>query len=211
MTSRPSALLRLAAAVALAASLAGCVSLLPKQKPSPLYSFGATPVAATQTTPAGGARVGVYRAGGVFQREAAGDRILTVTGAQAAYIAQARWVGPAEVLFDAAVAGAFDASNRVRLIARGEPGRADYALRLDMRNFETRYADKDGAPTVVVRLRAVVIRQAQAGDAAERIFEAQVPAADNRIHAIVAAYDKALAQVLGDLMAWVEASASPRA
>lgn len=204
MTARVAALLRLAAAAALALSLGGCISLLPKSKPAQLYRFGTPTAAAPARTDA----VGVLRANGLFQREASSDRLLTLTGAKAAYIAQARWVAPAEVLFDEAVANAFDtASGHVRLVARGEPVRSDYALRLDVRNFETHY-DDGNSPSVLIRVRAVLTRDQSRQQVAEQIFEARVPAGQNRVTAIVAAYDKALAQVLTDLVAWTNSSAA---
>jgi len=192
---------RFAAAALLVLTLSGCISLLPKQKPSQLYRFdGTAAVAAAEA--AGGPKTGVIRAGGVFQRESAGDRILTVTGDKTAYIAQARWVAPAEVLFEESLARAFDAPGKTRLVGRGEPAKADYALRIDVRDFETRYAGR--GPTVLVRVRATLLHDS--GHAVqEKMFEASVPADDNRIHAIVGAYDKAVGEVLGELKAWVDA------
>jgi cholesterol transport system auxiliary component len=196
--------LKLAAAGLAALSLAGCVSLLPKEKPAQLYRF--TPPAAAQAQ--GGPRAGatpVFRAGGAFQREAAGDRILTVTGERAAYIADSRWIAPADVLFDQAVTAAFEGSGgRVRLVSRGEPVRSDYALRLDVRNFETDYAG--GAPTVLVRVRAEITRDQTRTPVAEQLFEARVPAAENRVSAIVAAYSQAVGKVLADVVGWSNAA-----
>ncbi len=198
--SRPHALPKLAAAGALALALAlgGCISLLPKSDPAQLYRFGATAPAAQ---PMRADAVGVFDAGGQFQREAAGDRILTVTGDRVAYIADARWIAPAEVLFGEAVASAFESSGgKARLVARGEPARSDYVLRLDVRNFETDYG-AGGAPTVRVRVRAV-LTAGQGRPPAEQIFEVRVPAAENRVSAIVAAYDQALAKVLDQVVSW---------
>jgi cholesterol transport system auxiliary component len=116
-------------------------------------------------------------------------------------------VAPAVVLFDEAVGQAFDASP-IRLIARGQQGRSAYALRLDVRNFEARYASGRGAaPTVVVRVHAALSRSDQT-IVGEQIFEASVPAADNRVGAIVGAYDRAVSEVLGKLVAWTEATAT---
>ena len=195
-------LARLAVAAATALALSGCISLLPKTKPAQLYRFGQPPAAAA-TASSPGVQLGVFRANGVFQGEAGGDRILTVTGGKAAYIAQARWVAPASVLFDEAVLAAFDASpGHVRLISRGEQGKADYALRIDVRNFETHYdAGPDSAPTVLVRLRVALARSDRTGGG-DAILESRVTAGDNRVSAIVAAYDKATAEVLGKLVAW---------
>jgi cholesterol transport system auxiliary component len=192
-----------------AVSLSGCISLLPKSKPAQLYRFGQTSTAEAGPTPVAG-RIGVFRANGTFQREAAGDRMLTITGDKVAYIARARWVAPATVLFDAAVLNAFDAApGKVRLVARGEAAKSVYALRLDVRNFETHYdAGPDAAPTVVVRVRAVLSRNQDNGLVGEKIFEARVKAGDNRVGAISQAYDKALDEVLRGLVGWTEGLAS---
>jgi cholesterol transport system auxiliary component len=189
-----------------AVALSGCVSLLPKTNPSHLYRFGLPAAPAAERASA----VAVFRAGGRFQREAAGDRILTITGDRAAYIAEVRWVAPAEALFDEAVATAFEAAPGVRLVTRGESVRAQHALRLDVRNFETRYdaADPEAPPTVLIRIRAVFVRGPGAGQVSERIFEAQAHAERNRVSAIVPAYNEALAKVLGDVVAWTNALAS---
>jgi cholesterol transport system auxiliary component len=198
---RRPALLRLAAAALLAISLSGCISLLPRSKASQLYRFG---VPTSSTAPDRSTTVPVFRVNGVFQREAAGDRILTITGERAAFIGQARWVAPAEVLFDEAVANAFESTpGRVRLVTRGEPVRAGMVLRLDVRNFETRYSSADN-PVVYVRVRAVFARDH--AQVTERIFEAQAPADQNRVTAIVAAYNQALAKVLGEIVAWTNSS-----
>jgi len=197
-------LLRLAALCACAAALSACISLLPKTKPAQLYSFGWPSAAAP--APARANAVAVFRTNGSFQDESADDRMLTVIGGKAAYIAQSRWVAPASVLFDEAVSQAFDASP-VRLIARGQQGRFAYALRLDVRNFETRYdAGPDAAPTVVVRVRAA-LNKADQSVVGEQVFEASTPAAGNRVGDIVAAYDKALGEVLGKLVRWTESKA----
>jgi cholesterol transport system auxiliary component len=199
--------LRLATTFVCALALSGCISLLPKSKPAQLYRFGPSPAVSAAPRAAPGANaVAVFRSNGTFQQEAADDRILTIAGGKAAYIAESRWVGPASVLFDQAVAEAFDASP-VRLIARGQQGRFAYALRLDVRNFEARYdAGPDAAPTVVVRVHAALNRADQS-IVGEQMFEAKATAADNRVGAIVAAYNAALGEVLGKIVGWTQASA----
>ena len=205
------ALLRLAALCACAAALAGCISLLPKSKPAQLYRFGPMPAAAqapaAPSSPAGGpAPMAVFRTNGTFQGESSDDRMLTVTGGKAAYIAESRWVAPAAVLFDEAVSEAFDASP-IRLIARGQQGRSAYALRLDVRNFEARYdAGQNAAPTIVVRVHAA-LNKADQTLVGEQIFEASERAGGNRVGEIVAAYNKALGEVLGKIVNWTQAKA----
>jgi cholesterol transport system auxiliary component len=201
MIRRP---LLLALAVS-AVALSGCISLLPKSKPAQLYSFVPPPAAAPSAPPSAKAAA-VFRTNGSFQEESAADRLLTVTSGHAAYVADSRWVAPASVLFDQAVSQAFDASP-VRLIARGQQGKAAYALRLDVRNFEAHYDNGDkAAPTVVVRLHAALNRADQTL-VGEQMFEAKVTAGDNRVGAIVSAYDKAMGEVIGKLVAWTQASA----
>jgi cholesterol transport system auxiliary component len=203
--TRPTALLHLAALTAAAVALSGCLGGLLGGKPAQLYRFGDAPAAGAQAAPAAGT-IGVFRAGGAFAREAAGDKILAITGGQAQYIAQSRWVAPAEVLFNQAVLSAFDAApGRVRLLSRGEQGRTAYALRLDVRNFETRYdAGPEGAPTVVVRVRAALARDQDQGLGPEKLIESRVPADSNRVSSIVAAYDRAVGEVVGEVVRWTE-------
>jgi cholesterol transport system auxiliary component len=197
--------LRLATLAFAALALSGCISLLPKSKPAQLYRFGPAPVA-NAPAPAADA-VAVFRARGHFQDEAADDRILTVTGGQAAYIAQSRWVAPAETLFNEAVNNAFDASP-IRLLGRGQQGRYAYAIRIDVRTFEARYdAGSNAAPTVVVRLHAALTRNDQS-PVGEQDFEVHATASRNRVGAIVAAFDKASKDAIGQLVAWTETKAT---
>lgn len=204
-----SPLLRAAVVTASALALTGCVSLLPKSKPVDLYRFGQPVAAEAVGAPVG--QVGVLRSGAVFQRESAGDRLLTITNGKAAYIAETRWVAPATVLWDQALVAAFDADpGHVRLVSRGEPVSAAYILRLDVRNFETHYdRGEKAAPEVVVRARGAIMTGAGGGVAAERIFEKRVRAADNRVSAIVPAYDKAVADILAEIVAWTGENAKP--
>lgn len=205
---RSHALVRLALIGATTLLLSGCVSLLPKAKPSDLYRFGQS--AASGASSAAGT-VGVFRAGGLFQRESAGDRLLTISEGKVAYVAETRWVAPAAVLWDAAVLSAFDSDpGPVRLMSRGEVGSAAYILRLDVRNFEARYvAGPKAAPTVVLRVRAVMSGGQDRAQVHEQIFEAQVKAGENRVGAIVPAYDKAVTDVLAEIVAWANERARP--
>lgn len=197
--------LRLGGLILCALALTGCISLLPKSKPATLYRFSAAPAAVAQG-PARASAAAVFLTNGTFQDEAAGDRMLTVSGGQAAYVAQSRWVSPAEVLFGQAVAQAFDPSP-IRLIARGQQGRYAYALRLDVRNFEARYdAGPKAAPVVVVRIHAALSKSDQSS-VGEKDFEVRVPASDNRVSEIVTAYRKAIGDALGQIVAWTGASA----
>ena len=203
--SQIATLTRVGATLLDAAALSACVSVFPKQPPANLFRFGVS--AAPAAAPAGGPTFGVVNAVTSFDRPAATDRILTVSGSEAAYIKGSRWVTPANVLFDAAVTRAFDnAGGPARLIGRGEVVRADYVLKLDVRSFEARYEHgANAAPTVVVVVHADLDRINDRAVAGSRTFEARVEAGDNRVGAIAGAFDQAVTKVLGDLVGWVGA------
>lgn len=202
----PKTIGRVLAVSALAISLSGCISVFPKTKPATMYRFGDAAIEIAKSPP--GKTFGVLKAPSAFTRAAAGDRILTVTNGEVAYIAGARWVSPAFILFEEAIARAFESdSGRARLIGRGEVAKADLVLRLEVRTFEADYLNgPKSAPEVVVRVRAVLNRNSDRTLVGDQIFEAKVKAADNRVSAIVPAFDRANAKVLGDVVAWVNAT-----
>jgi cholesterol transport system auxiliary component len=181
-------------------ALGGCISVFPKTKPVQMYRFGeqVPAPAAASAAPAL-----VLKGPIAFPSASSGDRILTVTGDESAYIGEARWVAPAAVLFDAALLKTFDAPGSPRLVERGEPLAAPSTLRLDVRAFEARYP----GPVATVQVRAVLIRNADRVLIAEKMFDVKVPAGDNRQGAIVAAFDQAVGQVLSGVRDWTAANA----
>lgn len=205
--------LRAALVAACALALGGCISLLPKSDPVQLYRFEAATAEPAAPSMAAAPRIAIFKAPSSFLRSAGGDRILTITGGHAAYVADARWVSPAAVLFDEALMRAFDRDGGpVRLVSRGEPARTQYSLRLDVRDFHAVYDQgQKTAPEVIVTVRASLIRGADQSLAGQRMLEARVRAGDNRVGAIVAAFDSAVGQLLADLVAWTTANAAPTA
>ena len=187
------------------AAASACISLFPKENPTQLYRFGTSPPA--PAAQAGGPRFTIVDPTVEFDREAAGDRILTVTGDEAAYIKGSRWVSSASTLFESALENAFFAdAGAARLMARGEVGHGDYALRLDVREFDARYDHGAGAaPQVVVRLHADLSRLDGRTLAGEHTFEARIDAKENRAGAIAEAFNQAVAKVLDELVTWVDA------
>jgi len=193
-------------ALALAAvALSGCISLFPESEPAQLYRLQTTVAAPASPAQSSVPVFGVLRLATGFPRAAAGDRILTVNpGGEAAYIAGARWVSPAAILFDEMNAQAFQSGSRARLIVRGDVVKADYTLKLDVQGFEAVYDQgPKAAPLILVSVRGVVTRSDDRSLVGDRIFTAQVRASENRVSAIVPAYDTATSQVLGELVAWV--------
>jgi cholesterol transport system auxiliary component len=207
MTLTASFALRRAVAIGLIAScLTGCVTLFPKVKPATLYRFGAD-TSGVLAAPASGPRFTVRAAPLTFQSAAAADRVLTVTGDQTAYIAEARWVTSASSLFEAAVTRAFDIhGGPAQLLAPGEPSAPDYVLKIDVRSFEVRYEHgPQAAPAIVVEVYAALVDRETPKNSRSRVFQMASPAASNSVHAIVTAYNEAVSKVLADLVTWVDA------
>lgn len=198
-------------AVAVAA-LGGCISVLPKSKPAQLYRFDAARRGAPDAPASGdGVRVDVVAPPVLVSRAAATDAILAVTGREAAFIAGARWVSPAAVLWDETVRRAFATrSGRVRLLGRAELAGGRAFLRLDVPEFEVRYAAPGAAPTVHVTLHALYSHR-DGLFSAERSFIASAPAAEDRVSAIVDAYDQAVETVTTELLGWADAHADEAA
>jgi cholesterol transport system auxiliary component len=195
---------RLGAAMIGLAGLGGCVTLFPKAAPAQLYRFEARMPA--QAQPTTDARPGfAVRFGAVdFDPAARGQRILTARGSEVAYISDSRWAIPAEDLFDQAIEHGFDAAGGpAQLAGRAQSSTAKDRLSVDVTRFEVDYG-AGAAPTIVVRLHAELTREADLSDIGAKEFESKIPASANRVGAIVAAFDDAVTQVVGDLVSWVE-------
>jgi len=190
-----------------ALGLGGCVTLFPKVKAVQLYRFDVAAVDPATRAPADGDGFSVFRSPTSFAHGADSDRILTATGDEVAYIADARWITSAAVLFDEAESHAFDrSSGPAHLGRRGESLNAPVALRLDVDAFEARYLDGPAAPpTVVIEIRAGLTRTADHQLIASRIFEVRKKVADNRVGEIVPGFDAALSDVMDQIVTWTGA------
>ena len=195
-----------AAVLALAVSLSGCISVFPKATPVQLYRLGQAAAPPAAAAPQG---LVLAKAPTLFPPDAAGDRLLTVNGPEAAFIADARWLEPASVMFDEAITAAFDQPGSPRLATRGENLATGGTLRLEVRRFQVDYDHgAAGAPTVEITVNAVLVRNADRSAAAEKLFEIRQPADDNRVGAIVTAYNAAVAQAAGQIRDWTSLNAA---
>lgn len=134
-----------------------------------------------------------------------GDRLLGVTGTEVAYISRARWISPAETLFDDSLRNAFEErGGAVRLVGGRDAGTSDQTLRLDVTTFEARYADPRQPPEVVITARARLTVLPDRTQHAEQTFRVVQPAAENRISSIVEAFDTAVGSLNAQVVAWAE-------
>ena len=182
----------------LALLLAGCSGLLGGGS-ADMYRFGSIPAAEPMAVPADAARpVSIVYVGANFERAIDGDRILTVTGSQAGYVADARWIAPASEMFDAAALRAFEqrapSARIVRL--RGSP-LPEYAMGIDVRRFEVDYSAGAGAPPdIVIETRVRLMRWADRTLIAEWPVVSRETARENRVSIIVDAFDRGTATVV---------------
>ena len=199
-----------AAGLALVTALAGCVSLFPKAKPAQLYRF--TPQMTASQSP-DGSRIPISLSAIDFTAGAAGDRMLTMNGDEAAYIEDARWVSTAQAQFEEAVDKAFeDGALSTRIVERRQSASAKMVMNLSVETFEARYENGEkAAPKIVVAVRAQLIRFPDRAVVGEDIFKSEQVASDNRVGAIVTAYNMAVTSVLKDLTAWTDKKATANA
>lgn len=201
-------ILQLGAVVGVVGALTGC-QILKTPPPVQMYRFGLpveAPAAQGDTTAT--KTVAIRRVD--FPVASGDDRILGVTGTEAAYIGGARWVSPASTLFDESLKAAFIArSDRIRIQDRREPGATPYVLQVAVSTFEARYAAPGDAPDVVITAR-VQLRATQGptqGRTDERVFTVTQPAGENRVSAIVTAFDTATRDINTQIADWTIQSA----
>jgi cholesterol transport system auxiliary component len=184
--------------------LSACVTVLPETDPVTLYRLDA------EVPPAQGSAAGppLYLLGTPtrFSAAAATDRIMTVTDGEVAYLAGARWASPAPVLFDEALSRAFDSGAvETSLVGYDGAARARHVLRLEVREFVAFYqAGAPAAPVVRLRVVASIVRRQDGSLISEQAFDVRTPAAANRVSTVVEAFDSALGQVLGEIVAWAD-------
>lgn len=198
-----SSLLIAAASVA----LSGC-ALLASPDPVQLYRFGgASAFAGTGATSAcPDVNVSLRRVD--FPEASRGDRLLAVTGAEAAYIKGARWVSPAETLFEEALRNAFVDGAACTVLSGGPMSRDGLLLSVDVRRFEADYAAPGAVPEVNIVVLLRLVRPGDRSVVAEERIAVSENAGENRQSAIVAAFDRAGAETNRRIVIWTDQQAS---
>ncbi|HAC00290.1 MAG TPA: hypothetical protein DCF67_01805 [Brevundimonas sp.] len=196
-------LMSLAACAALAAAVSGC-AVLATPDPVQLYRFGgASAYAGTGATSAcPDVHVAMRRID--FPEAARGDRLLAVTGTEAAYIKGARWVSPAETVFEEALRNAFADGGTCTVLSSAPLSRNGLLLSVDVRRFEAAYAAPGAVPdaNIVVLLR--LFRMSDRSLVVEDRITVRESAGENRQSAIVAAFDRATAEASRQIVLWTD-------
>jgi len=198
--------LRLATLVAATLALSGC-ALMNSGKPSTMYRLGAAASADAAAAPANAQPVVIFFPGSNFDRQSEGDQILTVTGNQAAYIAQARWVAPAKEMFDSeTIRQIHRTAPQTSVLRAGEAPRSAYVLAVDVSRFDAEYYSAGTAPVISIDGRARLMRAADRQIVGDWPITAREAAADNRVSEIVAAFDRATVMVTGQVAQFTSAA-----
>lgn len=128
------------------------------------------------------------------------DRIALRRSAQRLdYYAASRWPAPLPDFLQSLAIEALRATGKYSSV---QPDRAAFAadevLQIEIRRFQAEYAT-EGAPVVHVQLRATLGHRNDRSVQASVSAESSVPAAENRMQAVVAAFQSAVAAALADL------------
>ncbi|MBK6350824.1 MAG: ABC-type transport auxiliary lipoprotein family protein [Steroidobacteraceae bacterium] len=209
----------LACASSLALLLGGCAgSLLRSEAEAPDtfrldFAAATAAAAASATLPNSGLAIAVAR-----PRAAAAidtDRIAVHSaGNRFDYYLDARWAESAPQMLQQNLVSALAATAQFGGGVMTAPARMPTELLLDveLRRFEVVTAGADAAnsgasPVVQVQVQASLVDLRSTARVTSFISEAAVPASENRLSAIIAAFDRANAQVVSDIAARVQAAA----
>lgn len=120
------------------------------------------------------------------------------------FYADAAWSDRLPLLVQHQLVEAFEASGRIAAVARDSEGaRTDLILSCDLRDFEARYDQGEGAPLAVVRLGTRVLDARSRKIITTAVFTKEVRSTANSVDAAVAALTGAFAGVLAELLPWV--------
>lgn len=181
--------------------LSACGSLLGGGDKAVLYRLGGnTPLA--QSTSVGDVPVKILRPG--LPPGADGDRILTVTGREAAYLADTRWVGPAPDLLRDTITTAVASTAGPAYVLNGG-GSPKFVVSTSFTQFAAFYdAGPDRPPLVRIAVQTELRRAGDDQSIAVAIHSAELPASDNRVSAITEAFDAASLKISGDIAGWLQ-------
>lgn len=130
-------------------------------------------------------------------------------GNEVDYYQGVQWADRSTALLRTAIVESFQNSGKIPVVVQEWSGlRPDYLLKTNLRDFQAEPAGS-GPPQAHVTLEAILIRLPRRTVVATSSFQAVAPAAADNVEAIVAAFDRALDQVLGALVAWVLTTPRP--
>jgi cholesterol transport system auxiliary component len=126
------------------------------------------------------------------------------------YFAGATWTDSAPALVQTLLVESFENTARIVAVGRESVGlRADYVLKVELREFQAEYGSPEAPPTVHIRIIAKLVRMPLREIVASHMTERKAVAATNTLDAVVGAFDEALGPVLKDIVVWTLTAVPP--
>lgn len=117
--------------------------------------------------------------------------------------ADALWSDTAPELLQTALVQGFEDSGKIASVGRQSTGvRGDFALLLDIRQFEAVYADPARPPAAVIEVQAKLLANPSSRVLAAKTFRVSVPARDKEVPQVVTAFDSAMTDLVGQMVGW---------
>jgi cholesterol transport system auxiliary component len=133
------------------------------------------------------------------------DRIAMTQGrTRFDYYADSTWTDRTPALVQRLLVDAFETDGRVSEVDRElHEGSRGYVLRTDVREFEARYADEgEHPPEVAVVLELQLFALPDNRWVGHKLVSVRVTASQNKVDAIVDAFDAATGEALAQIVAW---------
>ncbi len=187
-------------ALVAAALLAGCSSLGGKQTAYATYAPRVATLPESPTGPIATWQLQIETPRASETLDSTHIAVMPSPGVLEVYPA-ARWRDPAPSLLRSLIVQAFDDSGRIVGVSGSTSGlSADYALAIELRDFQ---AEIDrGSAQAAIRLKAKLFDRRSNRIVATQSFEATSPAAGIDVASAAAAFEKALDEILPQLVEW---------
>jgi cholesterol transport system auxiliary component len=188
-------------AIVLALALAGCGGLLPKKEPTQVIA-PQVHVAPDPAWPHVAWQLSIARPS---TNDMLDSRHLAVSPApgQIQVYKGVAWDGTVPDMVQDAVVEAFEDSGKILAVGRQTSGlRTDYALQMDMRDYQAVYRDAAGPPEITLVINARLVDNTTSRAVASRTFRQAVPASGTGVPAVAQAFDSALGALVHDLVGW---------
>ena len=135
------------------------------------------------------------------------SRVIVRSGhARLAFYPDVAWVDELPEMLQSLLLQAFTDKGQWTGIVRPGAARARYSLGTEIRRFEA-VEQGDGRLVVELQVQAGLLEVRSGRLVASQVFESRVPVAGNDVDALIAAFESALGELIGDLIAWTRATA----
>lgn len=133
------------------------------------------------------------------------ERIMIRPGPlQAQYLPGARWADPAPAMLQTLLLRSFAESAALGSVGRRPVGTiGDYALLSELTDFQAEATSETGTTEVRLRLIVRLVNERSSRVLATRTFSVTEAATSSQTEPVVAAFDRASARLIGEIVPWV--------